>query len=483
MRVVCVLSTRDVREGVQTNLVAYKHHQIAAGALFWLPVLVLHLIDTVGLADALVLQAVYYFAVVVFEVPSGWSSDRFGRVITMRVAAVAWIGAHALFLASSGPSALVAAQILLALGYACLSGTDSTLHLDSLESLGRTDEFDDRESRVRRRMLATTAVAALAGGALGAIDFRLVFVASIAAAIAQLGFAMRLVEPPRPTTPTRDDRRRRGFGADLRVAMSSMRTGIVGWLALCVVVQVTIVHLAADLTPPYLSALVDGVDGDPLAGVVPSGIVGAAVAIAGAVAVGFVPRVARRIGIPATLIAAGLVPVLILVAMSAVEAWWLLPLLAFRGTQGATVSVLAPRVVASHVGTDHRATVLSMMSLGGRLAYGGTLLVVSAATDGTGDALRLSAVIAAVALAVVATTQRLVPRDQRALAHAHPHVHEPVEHDHLHRHDDGHHDHVDHHHDDLDLGDGPVIHAHPHRHARIEHSHPHTSDVHHRHEH
>ena len=104
----------------------------------------------------------------------------------MRMAAIAWIGAHALFLASTSIAALVVAQVLLALGYACLSGTDSTLHLDSLEALGRADEFDRREAAARRRMLATTAAAALAGGAIGVVDFRLVFVASLTAATVQL---------------------------------------------------------------------------------------------------------------------------------------------------------------------------------------------------------------------------------------------------------------------------------------------------------
>ena len=157
---------RDVRD-VATNLVAYRRYQTAAGLLFWLPAIVLHLIDLVGLADALRLQAVYYVAVVVFEVPSGWLSDRFGRVITMRIAAVAWIAAHAAFLSSSSIEALAAGQILLALGYACVSGTDSNLHLDTLEALGRADEFAASEATVRRRMLISMAVASLLGGLLG----------------------------------------------------------------------------------------------------------------------------------------------------------------------------------------------------------------------------------------------------------------------------------------------------------------------------
>ena len=37
-------------------------------------------------------------AVVVIEVPSGWMSDRLGRVFTVRVAALSWVVAHVLFI-------------------------------------------------------------------------------------------------------------------------------------------------------------------------------------------------------------------------------------------------------------------------------------------------------------------------------------------------------------------------------------------------
>ena len=68
------------RNALEANLRAYAVHQRAVGALFWLPTVFLYLIDEVGLTGALQLGALYYFTVVVLEVPSGWFSDRVGRV-------------------------------------------------------------------------------------------------------------------------------------------------------------------------------------------------------------------------------------------------------------------------------------------------------------------------------------------------------------------------------------------------------------------
>lgn len=167
------------------NLFWYRQHQRIAGAAFWAPAVVLLLIDEFGLARALQLQAVYYAAVVIFEVPSGWLSDRIGRVKTLRVVAVAWIVAHALFLAGD-----VAAQVLLAVGYASLSGTDVSFHVESLEAEGRTDELEERESAARRDALYAAALTALAGGGLAVVDLRLPFVASRSSSSpSPLGFA------------------------------------------------------------------------------------------------------------------------------------------------------------------------------------------------------------------------------------------------------------------------------------------------------
>ncbi len=62
-------------------------------------------------------------------------------------------------------------------------------------------------------------------------------------------------------------------------------------------------------------------------------------------------------------------------------------------------------------------------------------------------------------------------------AHAHKHVHQPLDHAHRHVHD-AHHQHV---HARGDPAGEP--HSHGHRHERLVHKHPHYPDLHHRHEH
>lgn len=467
---------------LERNVTAYRWHQFAAGALFWLPTIMLFFVDEVGLARALQLQAVYYLTVVALEVPSGRASDRLGRVATMRVAAAAWLAAQLTLLTATlsdvgGVGLLVAAQVLLAAGYAALSGTDSTFHFDTIEALGHVDDYERLEAAARRRNLVATALAAVAGGLLATIGFAWVFGAGAVAAACQLGVTLRLVEPP--TVMTTSTPASPGRFEGLRAVARSLRVPIVAWLAIAVVVQVVVVHLAADLTPPYLASLVDGGLDDPVRGAFAAGVVGALVALTGAWFVGEVPRLVRRLGVPATVIATGLAPVIVLGAMSWTVAWWVTPFLVFRGVQGATISVIAPRVVGAHVAARHRATLLSTMSLAGRLAYGVTALMIAGLASSLEGSLRLAAAIALIGWTIVAVAHRGIPRGQRSIDHGHGHHHPETVHVHFHRHDDGHHGGHSH---DEEVPAG-TFHAHEHHHDEVHHEHAHTSDVHHQHEH
>ncbi|MEM7323350.1 MAG: MFS transporter [Actinomycetota bacterium] len=463
----------------------YRRHQLTAGALFWMPTSFLFLLEQYGLRSALGVQAIYYAAVVLLEVPSGWFSDQLGRVLTMRLVAVWWLIAHLLFVVSPGTVGLIGvaiAQIFLAAGYAFLSGTDVMLHFDTLEALGRADEFDDREARSRRGLLGVTAVTALIGGAVGLVDLRLPFLLSLCAAAVQFLVTLRLVEPPkadaadRPTSRSPID-----FGRDLVATTRQFGERPLGWIGIYVVAQVVTVHLAAELTGPYLTEVLGSGLVEPRSAALATGATAAAVALIGAAVVPAVPKLARRIGLTATLIGAAAIPVGLLTMMAATTTALLVPLLAFRGVQGATAAVLVPRVVGGHVRQERRATFLSMTSLGGRLAYGGALVLL-AAVGGVGldRGLLLATTLSLVLFTLVVAGYPVLARGTVGLQHEHEHEHVAHTHDHTHVHrdpgDDGHHDHS---HNPPFVG----VHRHEHNHEPVRHSHAHTADSHHRHDH
>ena len=61
------------------NVRLYPIYQAARSSTFWLPVFFLYFSSKFDVADVLLLEAIYYGAVVALEVPSGYLSDRLGR--------------------------------------------------------------------------------------------------------------------------------------------------------------------------------------------------------------------------------------------------------------------------------------------------------------------------------------------------------------------------------------------------------------------
>jgi len=267
------------------------------------------------------------------------------------------------------------------------------------------------------------------------------------------------------------------FVADVTATAARLRQPLLAWVGLYVVAQVVAVHLIAELTAPYLTGLFGDRPDTTAWAAMTTGIVTATVATVAAVSLrGLVP-LSRRFGLAAVLLGVGLLPVTVTAAMALVSSVWVLPLLSVRRVQAATASVLVPSLIGSRVEPKHRATLLSMLSLAGRLSYTGALIALAgAAGDDLAQSLWLAAGVVAGLWLLVAFFQRRVADFPQQSVHDHDHHHDELEHDHLHTHGDGHHDHEH---------DPPVEgpHRHRHQHEAHQHSHPHVSDDHHRHDH
>ena len=193
-------------------------------AYFWLPVFFLYFNQHMPIDQVLRLEAIYYIAVVILEVPSGYLSDTLGRRLTLLISAVSAIFAYALFFLSGSFGVFVLAQIGLAASMAFRSGTDTSFHYDLLKCLGREDTYPQREARIMRNVFIASAGAALLGGVCVYLCFArrlwFVFVGGLC------GFCAGLVicrTPPRVRPCTQ----RTGFGiffSDSRVSRLSRST-------------------------------------------------------------------------------------------------------------------------------------------------------------------------------------------------------------------------------------------------------------------
>ncbi len=405
------------------NLRLIPVHAGLTQAYVWMPVFVLFTRARFDLDGALLLSSIYYLSVVVFEVPSGWASDRLGRVPTLRAAAVAWVGAQTCFLAGGDRLAMVAAgQALLAFGFACLSGTDVTFHYDTLEALGRAGDYGRRQASVASIGFLATAASALVGGALGLVDVRLAFAVALVLALVQLGVAFALREPPAgprelalgvaPNTGPSARARpggRTSWPRELGDLAAYGRDRAVAWLFFYGILLVTLEHVAFVLLQPWLTAVLhrppDSVGATPLL----AGLVYAGTSLVGAAAARCSPLLVRRLGAVATLAALALVSAAVVTVMALTTAVAAVAVALLRSAQTAAAPVIISSEVAPRVARHHRATLLSLDSLAGRLGWGLILAAVSVdAADDVQGTLRLLAALAWGLVAVVALSAAVV---------------------------------------------------------------------------
>ena len=362
---------------MQRNLRLYLVYQVAHNGYFWLPVFFLYFSSILPAGEVLLLEAIYFFAVVVLEVPSGYFSDRIGRRLTLLISAGATVAAGALFALTASFSAFVAGQALLAVAMSFNSGTDSALLYDSLDALDRGGEIGEMEARAHTWGFAATATAALIGGALAGWDLRLAYVLSGLSGLVAFGCAWQFVEPPR------SGRRALPPAGQLRAVLARLRNPLLAWLFAFSVVLVVVAHVPYEFFQPYLAFLFADRDTGVYAPtpLIAGLLVGAATATA-ALASTRAMALDRRLGTRAALLGALALEGFIIAVMGCLVHPLVIALIALRSVPVAVSGPIVNARIHPRVQTEIRATYLSVQSLAGRLAFSAALALASSAVGG-----------------------------------------------------------------------------------------------------
>lgn len=351
---------------MERNLRLYPLYQGFRSLMFWVPVFFLYFASHLPVDQVLLLDALYYLAVVVLEVPSGYFSDRAGRRVTLIIAMAAWSAGAVVFAATSSFAAFAAAQVLFAIGMAFNSGTDQSLLYDSLATLGRGDEVGDREARAQSVAYLAMGASALAGGAVAGIDLRWPYALTAIAGLGGLVVALAMREPPQLEAALAP-------GAQLRAAVGRLRDPVLGWVFVFAIAWIVLAHVPYEFFQPYLAFAI-GYESTPLV----SGALVAAMMTASAYASSRSMVLGRRIGARGVLLATIAVQTAIVAAMAAVLHPAVLALILLRSVPSALARPTMAQLIHPRVPSNIRATYLSMQSLAGRLAFSATLAASAA---------------------------------------------------------------------------------------------------------
>ena len=361
------------------NLAVYAWFLPLSRVHFATPVFFLYFGQRFSIQEVLALESIYYASVVLLEVPSGYFSDRVGRRATLLISTLAMAGAYALFLLGGTSFTLFAfAQIGVAVHFAFISGTDTSLHFDTLAALDREAEYGDREARLTRNAYLAAAAGAVLAGVLSVADLRIAYALAFGNAAVLLVLVLAMREPPRRPGGWAHE----GFVHQLSSCLGLLRRPFLLWLFAYFVLKITTEHVPYEFSQPYLAAVLD----EPVSAVrttpAASGLLLAVIAAVGSVAATWSMELRRRFGTAGTLLGVGGVQIAVIWIMGAVISPLVLGLLALRSQQAAIANVVIHAEVTPRVPQARRATYLSLHSLAGRLGYAVVLAGLSALAAG-----------------------------------------------------------------------------------------------------
>ena len=363
------------------NVSLYPAFRAASDAFAWLPIFFLFFSERLTLQQVLLLESVYYLAVVIAEVPSGYLSDALGRRLTLLLSGVMVSASYVFFLASNEFAGLAVAQCLLAIGTACRSGTDTSLLYESLDASGKAKEYGHHEARAGRVGFLSTAFAALVGGLLGSVDLTWPYWFSLLASLVAMLVTWQFVEPVQESLSSRQHR---GFVRQLGQAATYWRRPLLAWLTLYFLVMYAIVHVPYEFYQPYLDLLSTDNRLGGFSAPVTSGIIFALTACVGAWVAGRSIDWQQRVGLLTLLMSAAVVELLVIAALAFVLHPVLAGLVLLRNGPMAVITAPIRAAIAPHIANEHRATYLSLQSLAARLGFAIFLAALSGVLDANG---------------------------------------------------------------------------------------------------
>jgi MFS family permease len=322
----------------------------------WIPVWIVFLTIERGfsLTQVTMAEGLYLVGVLILEVPTGAVADRWGRSKSMALGAFLLGGAVLIFAFTTSFAILMASFLLWSVAHALMSGADNALLFDTLKASGRESEYEKVAGRGIAAHWGGAGVATLLGGPVAAFtDVRMTIFIGAATCVAASLIALSLWEAPR----AREDGPKESYFGGIRAAFGEawqvVDVRILILLAGTAFAALEAVHY---LIQPYL------IDRDIAVGTVFS-LLQVPLLFAGLVGALLAGRIVTTAASTRTFL---LVPVLgascyaLLAGLPGLAAYAAFPLMIALGS---LVEPLTTGYVNRRIGSERRATVLSIQSM------------------------------------------------------------------------------------------------------------------------
>lgn len=308
-----------------------------------------------SLAQASLVDVMFFVAAAFGEVPTGIVADRFGRKISLIAGSVLLsVGILGWTFVSTLPLIMLS-YFGMGVGFTFLSGAEDALFYESVQLAGRADDYTRLVGRAGAIMLGALAVGSAASGLLASINLILPMLICGLSLLIMLGVVLTLKEP-QMEVPSGESARR-SFSVILRQALTLMRARP---MLLYPMIYLALVPIASFITETLFlqpQALLLGV---PLAGI---GFLVMAAQFTDMLGSNWSDQVKEFFGERRIVTIA---PAIILASLMVLAAFQKLPVLIFIAVIGFFTSVIRPLLlnrIQNEVSDEVRATIISMNSL------------------------------------------------------------------------------------------------------------------------
>jgi MFS family permease len=187
-----------IKQTAERNIRLYTLVRIFAKRVF-LPLSAIYFVSVSGLSieEIGILGAFSAIVAMVLEVPTGYFADKFGKSYSIRIAGAINALATLVFVLIQNKTGVFLGILLESIGYAFLHGAGEALMHDSLEVLGKPDQYTKVSSRAQSKSLLINAGIIAFVPMTYAVDERLPFLIGTFAylVLTWVGFAMKDVHP------------------------------------------------------------------------------------------------------------------------------------------------------------------------------------------------------------------------------------------------------------------------------------------------
>ena len=192
-------------------------------AVLWfmvaMPIIVLFFQEHgLSLTQVMFLQAIYSLSVAVFEIPSGYIADLFGRKNTIIISTIFSFIGYVIFSFYGGFFAFAIAEVLIGIGGSLMSGSDSAILYDTLLETGNTEAYTRIEGENYAIGNFSEATAGVLGGFLAVGSIYLPIYVQTAILFLSIPIALSLVE----TTLHKENRLDKSFKSIFKVLKFAM---------------------------------------------------------------------------------------------------------------------------------------------------------------------------------------------------------------------------------------------------------------------